>query len=542
MAIVAPIVEANVKRIFISAAALAFASAAHADELTDIQAQAKQLREQNAAMIKRLADLEKRQKALESQKPAISAMNPVDAMAAGLPYKAAVKSKPPEDDGICIKGICVYGNFDMGLTYLQHGAALSPLAAAPLDTIISKNAAGPYFGTGPNQMSNSFIGLRGKQEIADNLYAVFNLQTLFNVNNGLNASGIGSVAQNNGLTTNLLAQNSFGDSSKGGQMFNGAAYFGISSPTYGTFTMGRQAALSSDLLGNYDPLAGSNAWSLLTFQGANGGGGDTEDRIFDNSYEYRVNVGPVRFAVEAQLRNGGNSSTGNAFQGDIGFDYMGLSMDFLGGKIEDAVSSSILSAAQLSALNAQGLAPGNGFLSVTVSDNTVFSVGAKYTIGPWKFYGGYERIDFANPNNPLNPGAFVTGGYIAGIVNNTNFTNDKILQTAWIGIKYAIMPALDITGAYYHEWQNSFATGANAGCTDARATQCSGSLDIVSLVLDWRFARHMDMYAGVAWSQAQNGLASGFLQANGTPAGGTIVGGPNKASSYDPGVGLRYQF
>jgi hypothetical protein len=44
------------------------------------------------------------------------------------------------------------------------------------------------------------------------------------------------------------------------------------------------------------------------------------------------------------------------------------------------------------------------------------------------------------------------------------------------------------------------------------------------------------------WSQAQNGLASGFLQANGTPAGGTIVGGPNKASTYDPGIGLRYQF
>jgi hypothetical protein len=44
------------------------------------------------------------------------------------------------------------------------------------------------------------------------------------------------------------------------------------------------------------------------------------------------------------------------------------------------------------------------------------------------------------------------------------------------------------------------------------------------------------------WSQAQNGQASGFLQANGTNAGGTIVGGPNKASTYDPGIGLRYQF
>ena len=49
----------------------------------------------------------------------------------------------------------------------------------------------------------------------------------------------------------------------------------------------------------------------------------------------------------AQLRNGGNSCTGNAFQGSIGFDYMGLSMDFLGGKIYDAISAGILSQAQL---------------------------------------------------------------------------------------------------------------------------------------------------------------------------------------------------
>ena len=82
--------------------------------------------------------------------------------------------------------------------------------------------------------------MRGKQEIGDNLYAVFNLQTLFNPATGMNANGTATIAQNNGLPFNSL-QNSFGDSSKGGQMFNNAAYFGISSPTYGTFTMGRQS-------------------------------------------------------------------------------------------------------------------------------------------------------------------------------------------------------------------------------------------------------------------------------------------------------------
>jgi predicted porin len=533
-----------VKRTFISAAAiLAFAATAHADELTDIQAQAKQLRDQNAAMTKRLADLEKRQKALEAAKPVL--INPVDAMAADLPYKAAVKAKPQEDDGICIKGICVYGNFDMGLSYIQHSAPNSPLAGAPLDYLVSKNGGqGSYFGVGANQMSNSFIGLRGKQEIADNLYAVFNLQTLFDVNNGLNSSGPGSIAQNNGLATQN--QNSFGDSSKAGQMFNQAAYFGVSSPIYGTLTLGRQTALSSDLIVNYDPLSGSNAWSVITFSGANGGGGSTEDRIYDNSLEYRVNVGPVRLAVEAQLGNGGNNTgTGNAYEGNIGFDYMGLSMDFLGGHISDAVSiGSPLTTSQVQQAAAQGLAMGNGQIAATISDNTVFQVGVRYTIGPWKLFGGYEWIQEANPQNALAAGSNTLGGFILVAPNNTNFPSDKILQTAWVGARYSITPALDITGAYYHEWQNTFATSAmtlsQCSALGSSNASCSGTLDAVSLVVDWRFARHMDMYAGIMYSQVEGGLASGFIV---NSAGTTVqsVGG-NKSSNFDPGIGLRYQF
>jgi predicted porin len=544
------------KKTFISAAAvLAFATTAHADETSDLQSQAQQIRaqmrEQNQALIKRLADIEKRQKALEaSSKQAAPGVNPVDAMAADLPYKAAVKARPLENDDICWHGVCLYGNVDMGVSYIQHGAPLNALGNPALNYLISKNSSGAYFGAGPNQLSSSYIGLRGKQEIGDDLYAVFNLQTIFNPASGITANGIGGIAQNNGLTANLLAQNSFQDSSKAGQMFNQAAYFGISSPIYGTFTMGRQSALSSDLVTNYDALNGANAWSLLTFQGANGGGGDTEDRVFDNSYEYRVNVGPVHLAGIAQLRSGGNSSTGNAFQGDIGFDYMGFSLDFLGGHIEDAVSAAPLSQAQLAA-SINTVSNGNGIIAGTVSDNTVFQVGAKYVIGPWKLYAGYENVRFANPDNPLNPGAFVTGGYIlgnGGAINNTNFTVNKILQTAWVGAKYSITPNLDVAAAYYHEWQNNFTSTAtaNAGCAvlGASSSQCAGSLDAVSLVVDWRFAKHMDMYAGVMWSQVQGGLANGFLLANGSNSGvnNNTASGGNKASSYDPGIGIRYQF
>jgi predicted porin len=538
-----------VQKTFISASAmlsasaiLTFVSAARADELSDIQAQAKQLREQNQAMTRRLADLEKRQKTLEATiaaKPAVSSINPGDAMAADLPYKAAVKAPPAEDDSLCWHGVCVYGTIDAGLMYQNHGAPLSALATTPLDYLVSKNSQGPYFGVSPGNLATSFIGLRGKQEIADNLYAVFNLQTQFDPFNGIVSNGVGSVQQNNGLT--LTQQNAFGDSSKAGQMFNGAAYAGISSPVYGTVTFGRQNSLSSDLIINYDPISGSNAWSVITFQGASGGGGDTENRIYDNSFEYRVNVGPVRFAVETQLRNGGNSGTGNAFEGNVGFDYMGFSMDFVGGKIYDAVSAAPLTAAQVTAINASGLNTGLGSVAGTVSDNTVFQVAAKYTIGPVKLFAGYEHIQFANPNNPLAPGAFIEGGYTVGVPNNTNFTTDRILQVFWVGAKYSATRDLDLTAAYYHQDQNSFIIGNGSNptgtCNTAASAGCSGTLDAVSFVADWRFARHFDFYAGVMWSQVQNGLASGFALTNGLP-GGT----GNKASAFDPGVGLRYQF
>jgi predicted porin len=583
-----------VKRTFISAAAvLAFAAtAAHADELTDIQAQAKQLREQNAAMTKRLADIEKRQKALEAQKAAVPTISPVDAMAADLPYKAAVKAPPPVNDDICIKGICVYGNFDMGVLYEPHGSAFNGMAAGPLNYIVEKASNGAYFGVAANMMSTSFLGLRGKQEIGDNLYAVFNLQTLFNPATGMNGNGLGAIVQNNGLGQSPQLgtfANSYGDSSKAGQMFNNAAYFGVSSPTYGTFTMGRQSALSSDLVVNYDSLSGANAWSLITFEGATGGGGVTENRIYDNSYEYRLNVGPVRLAVEAQLRNGGNSAIGNAIEGDIGFDYMGLSMDFLGGKITDTTSvGTTLTSTQVGLLTANwaGGAGGNGLgyaincslgcLSAVVSDNTVFAVGARYTIGPWKLYGGYEHIQYSNPDSPLAPGAFGQGGYNFGFTNNNFYAQNKNLNIFWAGVKYAITPTLDIAGAYYGQRAGFFqvglgqtgAAGVNAygvgptgtpatltqaaacAANSAASAGCAGGTDMFSVAIDWRFARHVDLYAGVAWEQKFGGFVNGYVlsTANGAAAAGGCATGTapcgiaSRVSNFDPGIGLRYQF
>jgi predicted porin len=299
-------------------------------------------------------------------------------------------------------------------------------------------------------------------------------------------------------------------------------------------------------------------------------------------------------AAEAQLRNGGNSSTGNAFEGDIGFDYQGFSMDFLGGKIFDANAvGTTLSTTQVNALtsNQQSIATtpnpfggtaitcSLGCMSGTISDNTVFQVGAKYVIGPWKFYGGYEHIAFDNPNNPLSPGAFAQGGYNLAFVNNNNYVSTRNQHVFWVGAKYSITPNLDIAASYYGVRQEAFTQGAAPGATafgnvpngnslnlgsvaaqqaacavnGASQSNCAGGEDLISVVVDWRFAKHVDLYAGVGYSQRNGGLANGFVTSNNngqsTTNAATAAVNPGvcancatRVSTFDPGIGLRYQF
>src|SRR5260370_31330874 len=137
-------------------------------------------------------------------------------------------------------------------------------------------------------------------------------------------------------------------------------------------------------------MGSSNAFCVVRFQGATGGGGDTENRIYDNSFKYAVNVGPFRAAAEAQLRSGSGAfvTPGNAFEGSVGADYMGLSVDAIFAHIEDAVSASPLGVGVVPTVTN----PGVRFVAGKISDNTSVRLLAKYTSGPVKFYAGPEPI------------------------------------------------------------------------------------------------------------------------------------------------------
>ena len=61
------------------------------------------------------------------------------------------------------------------------------------------------------------------------------------------------------------------------------------------------------------------------------------------------------------------------------------------------------------------------------------------------------------------------------------------------------------------------ANRANAAFVGNRtAGNCSGDLNQGSFLIDYAFNKHLDMYAGVTFSEINGGLASGFLENNDT--------------------------
>ena len=432
------------------------------------------------------------------------------AQAQTAPATTAPPAAPKSDGSLTWNGITFYGIIDIGVQYQTHGTPVSDYFPAGTASPIQKNSNGSITAMTPSNLSQSRLGLSGIEPLGGDVSAVFRLETFFNPQSGNLSDGLKSITLNNGRP--LAEQSTNVDTSVAGQLFAGAAYAGFSSKSLGTLTFGRHVTPLADGIAKYDPMGAAQAFSLIGFSGTTAGGGDTEDRRLDNSIKYGGNWQPIRIGALYQI-GGQRGSTNSGVQLNLGLDVAGLSADGYYFKKKNAIASSALNAAQVQDIIAAGFSPSNT-VAATVSDNTTYAIMALYNFGGPKIYVGYEHITFENPANPLNAGSLTIGGYVLGVVNNTAFTNNKVLQVAWAGIKIPLSDAVDITAAYYGYKQNSFATGANAGCSSTAAASCSGKENTGSLVLDYKLSKRFDWYIGTFYSEVSDGLASGFLNTN----------------------------
>lgn len=456
---------------------------------------------------------------LPSQQPALPALAAPAAKACFASVYDFLTSGP-DDCPLSWKGVTLYGRLDYGVGYESHGAPFNGNYPNGVNTLIKKNGDQSHVTIAPNGLGQSYIGLKGKEPIASDWSLVFNLQNGFDPYTLQRANGPKSLVQNN--TTPLDQQTANGDSSRAGQLFNTQAYGGLSHPTYGQLTAGRQNSLILDGLGDYDAMGSAPAFSVIGVSSTAGGGGDTENARYNTSVKYQVGAGPLRVSALYQFGgfDQGNGSNG-AFSAEVEAHFGAFSFDAVGQKVKDGVALSNFGQNPLPA----GV-PANG-LKATLSDKASGMLAARYEFGRATIYSGWEYILFANPSDAYTGGFTAIGNYPvpAGFVNATAYDEHKILRIFWAGVKYALRDDVDIAGAYYHYYQNDYNTNP---CTDGglSASSCRGALNAYTAMIDYRPSKRVTAYGGFMWSQVTGGLASGYL---------------NRVN-FAPTIGVRVEF
>ena len=461
-------------------------------------------------------------------------------------------------------GITLYGAYDIGVGWVSHGLPNSGYNYEG-ESLVNRNGYQSLFLLTPNNLQQTGLGVKGKEEFAKGWAVVFNASTGINPQSGLLANASATQIANNGLPR---AGYSFAiDGTRAGQPFNDEVYGGISSTQFGTVTFGRLRSLGTDAMLQYDPAGGAYAFSYIGYNGTMAGGGDTEDSRWDDALKYRFTHGPAHFGAMYKFVNGSggcySAVTGwtaadctpekphnNAWGFDLGGNYHKFSADAVYQHYNQAIS------VVNPLLGAQSQSPGQSFQSTMdsvntipitganlidptntvygiVTDNNAIMVAAKYAWDPFKFYAGYEYIWQNNPKNPLGVGASDQGGYFISGVEDNNLDSQKLVQIWWAGVKYAYDKKTDVTLSWYQQRQNTFRVPATCSPGNYRSS-CAGTLNEVSLYLDHHFTKRFDGFAGIAYSYVSGGLDIAIPHGPGVPY--------NYPDNFAPTIGGRFTF
>jgi predicted porin len=426
------------------------------------------------------------------------------------------------EDSLTWKGITLYGVVDLGIQYDTHSAPFTPFRPSASGNIVRQNSRGSVVGVTPSNMGQSRVGLQGNEALNDELSGVFQIETFFNPQSGEIANSLKSLVADNGLP---LSKQSVGvDGSSAGQAFQ-TAYVGLKSQHFGTLTFGRQVSLLQEGVIKYDPNYNASAFGLPGASNTYSGGGSQEANRLDSTAEYLVSFSELVHLGALYKFNESSGSANTVFQADLGAEYAGASVDAYYSKENSAITATSLTAAQVDELPKLGYSVSDS-LAATISDNTAYALMGLYDLDRLKLFAGYEYIKYANPTTPLSAGYVDIGGYVLAFVNNAAYSNPKQVQVYWTGVRYTVIPKLELTAAYYGVHQNAYGSGTQAGCSTSEHSVCSGDLLAFSLDADYRFNVHFDAYLGAMYSDVRGGMANDYFY----------------TTNINPTIGVRYKF
>jgi len=466
-------------------------------------------------------------------------------------------------------GITVYGVYDGGVGWVSHGLPENGYNYEG-ESLINRNGYQHRFLFAPNNLQQTGLGIRGKEEFVHDWSVVFNASTGINPNSGMLANASATMTINNGLPRSSYSEAI--DGARAGQPLNDEYYAGISQAHVGTLTFGRQRSLGTDTMLLYDPAGGGYAFSYIGYNGTMAGGGDTEDSRWDDALKYRLAYGPAHFGAMYKFADGSagcysalaaagsawtaanctpEAAHNNAYGFDLGGNYEKFFADLVFQHYNQAISvlnplqgpQSQSGGAQLQStedsidttyITGANLISTDNTVYGIVTDNNAVMATARYAWDPIKFFAGYEYIWQNNPKNPLGVGASVQGGYIMSGVEDNNLDSEKLVNIWWTGAKYTYRSKTDFTFAWYQQRQNDFRSPPACSAAAGFRASCAGTLNEGSFYVDHHFTKRFDSFAGVAYSFVSGGLAIAIPHGPGVPY--------KSDNNLAPTIGSRFAF
>jgi len=297
---------------------------------------------------------------------------------AGLGAAGAAHAQNTTTPSVTAPSVTLYGIVDQSLRYINNRS----------------DSGGSHVQLENGAITNSRFGLRGTEDLGNDLQAIFRLENGFDPQNG---------------TAN-----------QGGKLFGRYAYVGLAHKQWGTVMAGLNGAESFNFFGEFDPLTVgnslSNSWpfimtvgrldNTLAYSGAFGGlnVGVTygfNSNFNNNTYAYRgirtsYDAGALSFGATVQeLRQAGEIARMWGAAASYTLDGAKAFVGYMGGRDQLGMIDGVLN-------HPTRTPPPGNFIANPRKDMTLYT-GVSYTgIDPWLITGAFYYSDADNINGVLD--------------------------------------------------------------------------------------------------------------------------------------------